>query len=81
MKSPKRMFSGYKAHIVEDEAEIVTSVEVLQGNQNEGSELSSLLEKEEKKDLKAESLVADALYDSTDNRNLIHRKKMRAYIP
>jgi len=81
IKSPKRMFSGYKAHIVEDEAEIVTSVEVLQGNQNEGSELSLLLEKEEKKDLKAESLVADALYDSADNRNLIHRKKMRAYIP
>jgi hypothetical protein len=24
-KSPKRMFSGYKAHIVEDESEIVTS--------------------------------------------------------
>lgn len=81
MKSPKRMFSGYKAHIVEDESEIVTSVEVLQGNQNEGSELGSLLKKEEKKDLKAEALVADALYDSADNRSLIHQKKMRAYIP
>lgn len=80
-KSPKRMFSGYKADGVEDESEIVTSVEVLHGNQNEGSELSSLLEKEEKKDLKAEAVVADALYDSADNRSLIHQKKMRAYIP
>jgi IS5 family transposase len=80
-KSPKRMFSGYKAHIVEDESEIITSVEVLQGNQNEGSELVSLLEKEEKKDLEAEAVVADALYDSADNRSLIHQKKMRAYIP
>ncbi|MFQ6031783.1 MAG: transposase, partial [Candidatus Zixiibacteriota bacterium] len=80
-KSPKRMFSGYKAHIVEDESEIITSVEVLQGNQNEGSELASLLEKEEKKNLEAEAVVADALYDSADNRSLIHQKKMRAYIP
>lgn len=81
MKSPKRMFSGYKAHIVEDESEIITSVEVLQGNQNEGSELVSLLEKEEKKDLEAEAVVADALYDSADNRSLIQQKKIRAYIP
>jgi hypothetical protein len=39
------------------------------------------LEKEEKKDLKGEAVVGDVLYDSADNRSLIHQKKMRAYIP
>ena len=47
VKSPRRMFSGYKAHIALDESEIVTSVDLLQGNQNEGSQLQCLIEKEE----------------------------------
>ena len=29
----------------------------------------------------ATAAAADALYDSADNRSLIHTKKMRAYIP
>jgi hypothetical protein len=82
MKSPKRMLSGYKAHVVEDESEIITRVEVLQGNQNEGANfLHPAFGGEEKKALKGEAVVANALYDSADNRSLIHAKEMRAYIP
>jgi len=81
VKSARRMFSGYKAHIALDESEIVTSFDLLQGNQNEGSQLCQLLEKEEVKGIKAEAVVADALYDSASNREDIHRKGMKAYIP
>ena len=31
-------FAGYKAHIIEDESQIVTNVETIPGNENEGSE-------------------------------------------
>ena len=80
VKSPRRMFSGYKAHIALDESEIVTSVDLLQGNQNEGSQLRCLIEKEEAKGIKAEAVVADALYDSASNREDIHGRGMKAYI-
>lgn len=37
-KSDTKKFAGYKAHIVEDESQIVTSIETIPGNENEGSE-------------------------------------------
>jgi IS5 family transposase len=80
-KSPKRMFLGYKAHIAEDENEIVTSCELLLGNRHEGHELPRLLEMEKEKGLSAEAVVADGLYDSGDNRSRIHEEGMKAYIP
>jgi len=79
--SPKRMFSGYKVHIAEDENEIVTSCDVLSGNRHEGHQLLRLLEMEKEKGLKAEAVVADGLYDSGENRSRIHEEGMKAYIP
>jgi transposase len=81
MKSRKAMFSGYKAHIAEDESEIVTSCDVLSGNRNEGHELPHLLGLERAKRIKAQAVVADSLYDSGDNRECIHQQGMKAYIP
>ena len=81
MKSRKEMFSGYKAHIVEDENEIVTSCDVLSGNRNEGSHLGHLLLLERAKGIRAEAVLADSLYDSGQNRQLIHEEGMKAYIP
>lgn len=81
MKSRRTMFSGYKAHIAEDESEIVTSCDLLSGNRNEGHELPHLLQLEDSKGMRAEAVVADALYDSGENRQLIHEGGMKAYIP
>ena len=53
-KSVKRMFSGYKAHLAEDESEIVTSCDLLARNRNEGHALAELLGKELEKGIKAE---------------------------
>lgn len=74
-------FAGYKAHISEDESEIITSVDVLKGNQDEGSNLNTLLEKDREKGIVHEVVVADAKYDSAKNRQDIHQGEMAAYIP
>ena len=82
-KTGTKKFAGYKAHIVEDESQIVTSVETIPGNENEGSEdnLESLLQKEDKKGLTSEAVACDALYDSLSNRKNIEKRKMKHYIP
>ena len=81
VKSQKRMFSGYKAHISMDESGVVTSINVLNGNQSESSDLPKLLEKERINGIDGKAVVADALYDSAINRKSIHKSGMKAYIP
>lgn len=78
---PEGNFCGYKAHISEDESEIITSVDILKGNKDEGSSLKPLLEMDKAKDITHEASVADAKYDSAKNRRLIHKREMAAYIP
>lgn len=74
-------FAGYKAHISEDESEIITSVDILKGNEDEGSNLKTLLEKDKEKGIAHQAVVADAKYDSAKNREEIHQGDMAAYIP
>jgi len=82
-KSRDKKFAGYKAHIVEDESQIITSCETLLGDENEGAEahFEALLEKEDKKGLKGEAVVGDALYDSFSNRVNIEKRGMKHHIP
>jgi IS5 family transposase len=88
-KDEDHPFCGYKAHVGCDESEIVTSVDLLTGNENEGAEknVRSLLEKERKQGMEHGAVVADGLYDSAENRKAIHEEKTRdgeqvkAYIP
>jgi len=82
-KTNEKKFAGYKAHVVEDESQIVTSVETIPGNENEGSKdnLESMLQKEDEKGLTSEAVVCDALYDSLSNRANIEKRGMEHYIP
>lgn len=83
-KTPNKSFAGYKAHVVEDStSELVTSMEVLPGNANEGKHdhTKRLLEKEEQQGLHHEAVAADSLYDNKDNYELAERLQMTAYIP
>ncbi len=82
-KSRDKRFAGYKAHIVEDESQIITSCETLLGDENEGAEahFETLLKKEDKKGLKGEAVVGDALYDSFSNRVNIEKRGMKHHIP
>jgi len=56
-KSKDKKFAGYKAHIAEDESQIIASCETLPGDENEGGEahFEALLKKEDKKGLKGEA--------------------------
>lgn len=76
----KGNFCGYKAHIAEDESEIITSVDTLKGNEIEGTRLELLLKKEEEKQIKSSGLVGDSIYDSGDNYQLLGTKKIKPYI-
>lgn len=70
-KSKDHPFHGYKVHTVTNESEIVTTVETLPGNVNEGGDLPKLLKEEEKRELSGETVLADGLYDSGENRRAI----------
>lgn len=76
----KDSFCGYKAHIVEDESEIITSVDILKGNEIEGTRLEPLIDKEEAKEIKSKAIVADSIYDSGDNYQMLGQRSMKAYI-
>jgi hypothetical protein len=88
-KDEDHPFCGYKVHVGCDESEIVTSLDLLSGNENEGAEknVRTLLEKERGQGMEHEAVVADALYDSAENRKAIHEEKtpegerVKAYIP
>lgn len=81
-KSAKKPFIGYKAHIsYDDGSDIVTSCEVLTGEKNEGKHLKDLLEDDANKGISHEAVVGDGLYDTAENRKLIHKEGMRAFIP
>jgi len=80
-KTPSKAFVGYKVHVAEDTNDIVTSVSLLGGNENEGAHLVALLQGEEERGLKTESVAADALYDSAGNRGYLQQRGIQAYIP
>lgn len=73
-------FCGYKAHIAEDESEIITSVDTLSGNEIEGVKLEPLLNKEAEKQFKVSGLVGDSIYDTGDNYQLLGTRKIKPYI-
>ena len=81
-KEKGERFFGYKAHILEDaKTQLITSVEVFSGNVNEGSRLKELIEEERRNNLKTTKIIADALYDSIDNRKFCIEQNIEAFIP
>lgn len=80
-KTPTRRFIGYKLHVAEDTSELVTTVQVLLGNEHEGTHLPELLDEEVGKRVHQEALVADALYDSAANRAAVRRHGATPHIP
>ena len=56
-------------------------VEVFSGNTNEGSKLKELIEEERRNNLRTTKIIADALYDSIDNREFCIEQNIEAFIP
>jgi len=81
-KSPKKSFLGYKVHaIVDEESGLVTTIDTLPGNENEGAKLKEMVEEELSKGLKMEEMAADKLYDSGENRRYLRERDIAPYIP
>jgi hypothetical protein len=64
-----------------DDNGIITSVNLLHGNESESIDLPRLLEKEQTKGIEGSAVTADSLYDSLKNRVFIHGLGLKAYIP
>lgn len=79
-KTQERTFFGYKVHTVQDESRMVTSVETLSGNQNEGARLIGLLKEDKSKGIEGTGVTADKLYDSIENRRGARRLRLVPYI-
>src|SRR3989338_4097842 len=81
-KSKDKPFYGYKVHTVTNESEIVTTVETMPGNVNEGQDLPRLLAQEEERGLSGDVALADKLYGSGENREEIRKELgMQEVIP
>jgi len=79
-KSEDFAFFGYKVHLCCDENGFVTNLEALSGERNEGNRLEAMLKGEVKR-RGVEGVIADALYDSVDNRKYCKGAEIKAYIP
>ncbi len=64
-----------------DASGIVTSVQILSGNEHEGEHLSELLEQDVRKGHRFTSVVADKGYESIGNRNTIRNHGAKPEIP
>ncbi|AEJ43371.1 hypothetical protein TC41_1435 [Alicyclobacillus acidocaldarius subsp. acidocaldarius Tc-4-1] len=64
-----------------DASGIVTSVQILSGNEHEGEHLPELLEQDVRKGHRFTSVVADKGYDSIGNRNAIRSHGAKPEIP
>ncbi|WP_304595992.1 IS1182 family transposase [Alicyclobacillus sendaiensis] len=80
-KNKRTPFFGYKAHVSMDASGIVTSVQILSGNEHEGEHLPELLEQDVRKGHRFTSVVADKGYDSIGNRNAIRSHGAKPEIP
>ncbi len=82
-KRENQPFLGYKVQTSSDQgSQIVTSLEVLPGQENECVHLTCLLERDRAKGIHHVGLAADAQYDSGPNRRSAKEEfGLEAYIP
>lgn len=80
-KSEDKVFAGYKVHASMDDSGIVTSAQVIPGNENEGVDLEDVIKDDRSKGIKSECVVADGLYDNIGTYELQDEYKVPIYTP
>ena len=80
-KSKRKIFGGFKVHVICAENGFVTNLEALSGNVNEGDRIENLLDPELKGKRKVTEVYADGLYDNATNRKYLQKKGIKAFIP
>lgn len=81
-KKTGKSWAGYKGHIIiEEESEIITTIETTPANKDDGSQLKPLLkQQEETHNLRPEQLSADKAYGTGVNLEILESKQITGYI-
>ncbi|WP_445165006.1 transposase [Neobacillus cucumis] len=72
-KSKSKTFYGYKNHIAMTEEEIITAVHVTPGNEDDGKQLQTLVNKTKDQQLTIEEVLADTAYSGKDNLSFLQK--------
>nr|WP_083858710.1 IS1182 family transposase [Paenibacillus sp. OSY-SE] len=66
-KSADSSFFGYKTHIAMSEERIITAATITTGEQSDGKQLQTLIEKSKVAGMKVETVIGDTAYSEKDN--------------
>lgn len=80
-KSRSKTFYGYKNHLAMTEEEIITAVHVTPGNEDDGKQLKTLVNKAIDQQLTVEEVFADTAYSGKDNLSFLQKEEIKASIP
>lgn len=80
-KSKSKTFYGYKNHLGMTEEEIITVVHVTPGNEDDGKQLKTLVNKAINQQLMVEEVLADTAYSGKDNLSFLQKEEIKASIP
>jgi transposase len=80
-KSKSKTFYGYKNHVAMTEEEIITAIHVTPGNEDDGKQLQTLVEKTKDQQLTIEEVLADTAYSGKDNLSYLQKEEIIASIP
>ena len=78
-KTPTKKFFGYKTHIAMSDDRIITGIEVTDGAQNDGKQLSKLIEKSKKNGVDVKEVIGDMAYVSDDNLAACEKEEVVLY--
>lgn len=81
-KGPKKPFIGYKFHVSADpESGLITASDLLGGNENEGTHLLKIINKDLSLGNKIDKIAADKLYGRFTDRNKLRKLDIEVAIP
>jgi transposase len=80
-KSKSRTFYGYKNHIAMTEEEIITAIHVTPGNEDDGKQLQTLVNKTTEQHIMIDEILADTAYSGKGNLSFLQTEDIKASIP
>ena len=80
-KSKSKTFYGYKNHVAMTEEEIITAIHVTPGNEDDGKQLQTLVNKTREQKITIQEVMADTAYSGKDNLSFLQKEEIKASIP
>lgn len=80
-KSKSRTFYGYKNHIAMTEEEIITAIHITPGNEDDGKQLQTLVNKTKEQQITIDEVLADTAYSRKENLAFLQTDEIKASIP